>query len=151
MKTYEKILNFHWVNWIQNCLARIFVYFLCLSLRVGFFLCFPLLQEYTFVSDSAHLDEILNRGQWEDLHHPKVLPHIPLVTIGTTSAESSVLQNRFHVHFSCVLEEDDGSFITGKILTPLLTCALISPVPLCLWALLESCNWNKARKNCELN
>lgn len=104
---------------------------------LGVFLCFPLLQEYTFVSDSAHLDKILNRGQWEDLHHPKVLPHIPLVTIGTASAESSVLRNRFHVHvkhelFSCVLEEDDGSFITGKILTPLLTCALISPVPLCL-------------------
>lgn len=68
---------------------------------------FPLLQEYTFMSESAHLDKILDMGQWEAPHHPKFLPHIPLRTTGIASAESSVLWKRLRVHPSCVLEEDD--------------------------------------------
>lgn len=87
-------------------------------------MCFPLLQEQTFLSYSAHLNKIFDMGQWEALHHPKFLPHIPDETIGIASAESSVLWKRLHVYLSCVLEEDDSSFITVKILTPLLTYAL---------------------------
>lgn len=85
-------------------------------------MCFLLLQEYTFMCDSAYLDKILDVGEWESLHHPKFFPHIvPLGMIGVASAESSVLQKRLYVHLRYVLEEDDGSFITGKILTPILT------------------------------
>lgn len=76
------------------------------------------------MSDSAHLDKILDMGQWEALHHSKFVPYIPLGTIGIASAVSSVLRKRLRVHLSRVLEEDDSSFITGKILTRLLTYAL---------------------------
>lgn len=61
-------------------------------------MCFQFLQEYVFMSDSAHLGKTLNMGQWEVLHHPKFLPHIPLGTKGIASVESSVLWKRFDVH-----------------------------------------------------
>lgn len=87
-------------------------------------MCFLLLQEYIFMCDAAYLDKILDVGEWESLYRPKFFPHIvPLGMIGVASAESSVLQTRLYVHLSYVLEEDDSSFITGKILSPLLTSA----------------------------
>lgn len=72
--------------------------------------------------DSTHLDKILDMRQWEALHYPKFLPHIPFGTIGIASAESSVLQKRLHVHLSYILEEGNRSCTTGKILTQFMLC-----------------------------
>jgi len=66
-------------------------------LEGGVFLCFPLLQEYTFMPGLAHLNRMMDVWQWKSLHHPKFLPNIPLGTVGVASAESSVLQKRLHV------------------------------------------------------